>query len=142
MDLNTAYENALMLAIKGHEGQYDKGGMPYINHPMAVSTYCDTKEAKIVALLHDTLEDTDITYEEICEGCGKEIADLVQMMTHDDSVPYMDYVKFVGQNPVTREVKLADLRHNTQPGRIIDMTEKDHERMRKYRTAIEYLKGL
>ena len=106
----------------------------------------------VVGYLHDTVEDTEVTIEEIREIFGDEIADAVALMTHADGVPYMDYVKEIGKNPLARKVKLADLTHNMEKladlthnmdiRRIKDPGPKDYDRIeKKYKPAYEYLKG-
>jgi (p)ppGpp synthase/HD superfamily hydrolase len=103
----------------------------------------ETPEEKVVGYLHDTVEDTDVTVEEIRTVFGDEIADAVALMTHADGVPYMDYVKEIGKNPLARKVKLADLTHNMDISRIPDPTQKDYNRIeKKYKPAYECLKGM
>ena len=95
-----------------------------------------------MAYLHDTVEDTEVTVGEIREIFGDEIADAVALMTHAGGVPYMDYVKEIGKNPLARKVKLADLTHNMDIRRIKDPGPKDYDRIeKKYKPAYEYLKG-
>ena len=134
---------AKLIAKLAHKGQKDKAGMDYFTHPEAVAAMLDTPEEKTVAYFHDTVEDTDVTVEEIRSVFGNEIADAVALMTHADGVPYMDYVKEIGKNPLARKVKLADLTHNMDISRIPDPTQKDYNRIeKKYKPAYECLKGL
>ena len=123
-----------------HAGQKDKAGLPYVEHPRAVAARVESEEEKIVALLHDTVEDTDATIDEIRELFGSTIADAVALLTHDDSVPYMEYVAKVKENPIARAVKLADLTHNMDLSRIPHVTERDLQRIEKYKKAYELLK--
>ena len=103
----------------------------------------ETPEAKAVGYLHDTVEDADVTGEEIREIFGDRIADAVALMTHEDGVPYMEYVKEIGKNPLARKVKLADLTHNMDLSRISNPAQRDFDRIeKKYRPAYEYLKNL
>ena len=103
----------------------------------------DEPEEKIVGYLHDTVEDTEVTIPEIREVFGDRIADAVALMTHAKGVPYMDYVKEIGKNPLARKVKLADLTHNMDIRRIKNPGQKDYDRIeRKYKPAYAYLKGL
>ena len=127
-------------AAEKHAGQKDKAGLPYVEHPRAVAARVESEEEKIVALLHDTVEDTDATIEEIREMFGSTIADAVALLTHDDSVPYMEYVAKVKENPIARAVKLADLTHNMDLSRIPHVTERDLQRIEKYKKAYELLK--
>ena len=126
-----------------HQGQVDKTGAPYYLHPLKVASFVSSEEAAIVALLHDTLEDTDATREEIAGLFGSEVADRVELATHKKGDSYMDYVKKAGSDPVTREVKLADLRHNMDLTRFSVITEKEIKRVaEKYVPAYNYLMGL
>ena len=129
---------ARLIAKLAHRGQVDKAGNDYFSHPEAVAA----PQEKVVGYLHDTVEDTEVTIEEIREIFGDEIADAVALMTHADGVPYMDYVKEIGKNPLARKVKLADLTHNMDIRRIKDPGPKDYDRIeKKYKPAYEYLKG-
>jgi (p)ppGpp synthase/HD superfamily hydrolase len=93
-----------------------------------------------VALLHDVVEDTNITFEDLInEGFPDEIISALKLMTHDDSVPYMDYVAQLKDNPIARTVKLADLKHNSDESRLNNITEKDIRRNEKYKKALEFL---
>ena len=90
----------------------------------------------------DSGGDTDVKVEEIREICGEEMADAVALMTHAKGVPYMDYGKVIGKNPLARKVKLADLTHNMDIRRIRNPRQKDYDRIeKKYKPAYEYLKG-
>lgn len=125
-----------------HQGQVDKTGAPYYLHPLKVASFVSTEEAAIVALLHDTLEDTDTTKEEIAELFGNEVADRVELVTHQKADSYMEYVKKAGSDPITREVKLADLRHNMDLTRFPVITEKEIKRLtEKYVPAYNYLRS-
>lgn len=127
-------------AARKHEGQVDKAGVPYINHPRAVAAKLDSDVEKAVALLHDTVEDTDATVEEIKEVFGEEIADAVEVLTHPKDEPYMDYIRRIWTNRLARDVKLADLEHNMDLSRLNgNVTEKDLERVEKYKKAREIL---
>ncbi len=135
---NKEYE-ALCLAVRAHDGQYDKGGSPYILHPLAVMNLLSNENERILALLHDTVEDTDVTNEEVREGFGDVIADALDCLTHRKNETYEEYIDRVASNPLSVDVKLADLRHNMDLSRIPDPTEKDWERIRKYKRVREKL---
>ena len=133
---------ARLIAKLAHKGQKDKAGIDYFTHPEAVAAMLETPEEKTVGYLHDTVEDTDVTVEEIRAVFGDEIADAVALMTHTDGVTYMDYVKEIGKNPLARKVKLADLTHNMDISRIPNPTQRDYDRIeKKYKPAYVYLKG-
>lgn len=131
---------ALRFAEAMHKGQVDKAGVPYIEHPKAVASMVDGDDAKIVALLHDTVEDTGATLDEIRSMFGDRVADAVACLTHDKSVPYLEYVANIKGNDLAREVKLADLKHNMDLSRIPNVTDVDIQRVnKKYRPAYEML---
>ena len=138
--MNEKVLEALRFAEAMHKGQVDKAGVPYIEHPKAVAAMVDGDEAKIVALLHDTVEDTSATVEEIRSMFGDRVADAVACLTNDKSVPYLEYVARIKGNELARKVKIADLRHNTNLSRIPDVTEADILRIKKkYLPALELL---
>ncbi len=124
-----------------HRGQVDRAGVAYIEHPRHVAASVDGELEKVVALLHDTVEDTAATVEQLRELFGDDVADTVALLTHDKSVPYMDYIAEIGKNPVARAGKLAYLRHNMDLSRLPAPSEKDRERVEKYRKAYEALNG-
>ena len=130
----------------------DKGGDEYIFHAVTVALLCDSAKAKAVALLHDTMEDCGVTYEEIREALGEEIADAVKLLTHDPSQQSLDdwladyhaYVRGIKEsgNQLAIEVKKADLTMNMDLSRIPEPTTKDYERIeKKYKPAFEILKA-
>ena len=132
---------AMVLAYEAHQGQYDKSGLPYVFHPLHLAEQMDTEEAVTAALLHDVAEDTDYTLEDLRSmGFPDTVTDALALLTHDPSVPYMEYVARLKSNPIARSVKLADLTHNSDLSRFPVVTEKDLERVEKYRKAIKLLK--
>ena len=130
---------AMILAYNAHLGQFDKSGIPYILHPIHVAEQMETEEECIVAILHDTVEDTNVTFKQLEKEFSKEIIKALKLLTHDKSVPYMDYVMKIKSNPIAKKVKLADLKHNSDETRLDVLTLKDKERNEKYKKAIEYL---
>ena len=137
----TRLELAKCLMMYEHTGQVDKAGKPYYLHPLAVADGVDTEDCKIVALLHDTLEDTALQYETVQNLFGQEVADAVLAMTHSDGEDYFDYVRRVKENPIAREVKRSDLRHNMDLSRLKNVTESDLARVEKYKKALKILEG-
>ena len=102
-------KKAMKLCFEAHKNQVDKSGMPYVFHPFHVAEQMTDEATTIVALLHDVVEDTDYTLEDLAaEGFGKDILEAVALMTHEDDVPYLDYVAKLKDNPIARAVKLAD----------------------------------
>jgi (p)ppGpp synthase/HD superfamily hydrolase len=126
-------ELALQIAVKAHDGQKDKSGEPYIFHPIRVMQRCSTPKAKIVALLHDTVEDTDVTFKDL-EAAGFDSGTLgtLRLVTHEKDVPYDEYIDALMHDPVAVEVKLADLEDNSDIRRLKDIGTKDVERLKKY----------
>lgn len=134
-------KKAIRLCYKAHDGQTDKSGLPYFHHPMHLAEQMDDEDSTVTALLHDVVEDTHYTLKDIENmGFGQTVTDALRLLTHDDSVPYMDYVREIAKNPVARKVKLADLEHNSDLTRLNhEPTDKDLERWRKYQKAREIL---
>ena len=114
--------------------------MPYVFHPFHVAEQMTDEATTIVALLHDVVEDTDYTLEDLAaEGFGKDLLEAVALMTHEDDVPYLDYVAKLKDNPIARAVKLADLAHNSDLSRIGEVDEETKQRLEKYKKAIALL---
>ena len=133
-------KKAMIIAFKAHKEQLDKSGIPYIYHPIHLAEQMTDEKTSCVALLHDVVEDTGMTFEELeKEGFGGDIIEALKLLTHDGSVPYMDYVKEIKKNPVAKAVKLADLRHNSDLTRLESTDEKAKERAEKYKAAISLL---
>ena len=136
-------EKALLLATKAHEGQKDKAGNDYITHPIRVSQRCNSLKAKIVALLHDTLEDTFLTTDDFRkEGFDNEIIDAVISVTRRNGESYADFIARAAQNPIGKAVKIADLEDNMDIRRLYCFTSKDLSRCEKYLHSWRYLNGL
>ena len=139
---NNLLEKALVIAAKAHEGQTDKSGVPYILHPIRVSNRCRTDEERIVAILHDTIEDTDVTPDYLLsEGFPKSIVEAVLSVTRNKNESYDDFILRSKLNPIGRQVKIHDLEDNMDITRLHSLSEKDLERLNKYlkayRTLIE-----
>ena len=135
-------KKAIRLMFDLHKEQTDKSGLPYVFHPWHVAESMDDEITATVALLHDAVEDTDLTLGGVREaGFPEEVVAALGCMTHDDSVDYMDYVRALAPNAVARKVKLADLRHNADITRLDAPTEKDLARREKYLKAIELLEN-
>ena len=133
---------AMEIAYRAHHGQLDKSGVPYIFHPIHLAESMDDEISCCVALLHDTVEDTDVTLEQLRAIFPDEVTDAVALMTHDKNTDYFDYVRSIKENPVARKVKLADLAHNSDQSRCTgtDLTEEKMSRWRaKYEMATKIL---
>jgi (p)ppGpp synthase/HD superfamily hydrolase len=133
-------KKAMKLCYEAHKDQVDKTGVPYVFHPFHVAEQMKDEATTIVALLHDVVEDTDYTLQDIAaEGFGQEIVEAVALMTHEDDVPYLDYVAKLKDNPIAKAVKLADLAHNSDQSRLGEIDEETEERLEKYKEAIKIL---
>ena len=131
---------AMNLAYSAHHGQYDKGGVPYIFHPIHLAEQMDDEISTCVALLHDTVEDTAVTLEQLAAEFPKEVVEAVDLLTHADGVEYFDYVRAIKANPVAVKVKLADLNHNGDPKRICNQGNQERRQI-KYAAARAILEG-
>jgi (p)ppGpp synthase/HD superfamily hydrolase len=133
-------ECAIAIAASAHEGQVDKAGAPYILHPLRMMLSVRSPEARMAAVLHDVVEDTSVTLEQLrAEGFPEAVLVAVAALTKREGEDYEAFIRRVAADPIAREVKLADLRDNADLSRIADPTEKDWARIEKYRSAIEYL---
>ena len=138
VELNTA----LSLAMEYHKNQVDKAGLPYILHPLHIMDKVKSIDAKIVAILHDTLEDTDLTADLLLKkGISPENIYRIQLLTHSSNIKYFDYIKRIkdSNDPITIEVKEQDLLHNSDLSRLKYITEKDYNRHLKYLNALKIL---
>ena len=135
-------KKAMRLCYEAHQGQTDKSGIPYVLHPIHVAEQMTDEQTTVVALLHDVIEDTDYTLQDL-EKMGFEqlVLDALALMTHKKGVPYLEYVAKLKDNPIARAVKLADLRHNSDLSRLDTVDEKAKSRLEKYKAAIELLEA-
>lgn len=135
-------QRAIEIAVSAHRGQIRRNGLPYILHPMRVMLRQKDEESMIAAILHDVVEDTDVTHADLeKEGFTPHVLDAVRRLTHEEDVSYGDYIESVAGNSIARAVKLADLEDNMQLAEISEVSEKDCERLRKYHVAWRHLKG-
>ena len=142
-DYSELVDFALKIAIRAHEGQKDKSGREYVMHPIRVAERCKDPKAKIVALLHDTLEDTDVTMEYLREqGFPEEIVEGILSVTKHEGETYEEFVRRASKNPIGKEVKKADLEDNMDIRRLKEITDEDVKRLRKYLRAWQYLTEL
>ncbi|WP_339838168.1 GTP pyrophosphokinase [Paenibacillus sp. FSL R7-0272] len=133
-------ESAISLALQAHKGQFDKGGHPYILHPLAVMHRVESIEEKIVAVLHDVIEDSEVTIEELRGlGFSEEILTAIQLLTRSTEDSYEEFIDKTIMNRTARNVKIADIKENMNISRIKNPTEEDYNRLEKYRKALERL---
>lgn len=135
-DVKLAHE----IAKRAHYGQVDKAGVPYILHPETVASFVTKDDEKIVAYLHDVIEDTPYQLSDLEEaGFSSEIIKAVDLLTRKDGQSYKQYLKLVKTNELARVVKLADLKHNSDLSRLAQVTQNDIKRLKKYQDAIIFL---
>ena len=133
-------KKAIKLMFEKHKDQVDKSGMPYVFHPFHLAEQMDDEETTITALLHDIVEDTDTTFEDLRElGFSDNVINALKLMTHDKNVDYFEYIKNISKNPIARKVKIKDLEHNMDTSRLDEVTDKDIERVKKYKKCHKYL---
>ena len=132
-------KKALKLCFEAHKDQVDKTGIPYVFHPFHLAEQMNDETTTIVALLHDVVEDTSITFNDLEKEYPKEVMEALKLLTHDSNVEYMDYVKEIAKNEIARKVKLADLTHNSDLSRLDIIDEKALARKDKYSKAYNYL---
>ena len=136
---STDVEKARRFAEKVHANQVDKSGMPYIEHLERVARRVDTDAARVVAWLHDTVEDTAVTPAQIAELFGPATAEAVRCMTHGADEPYEAYLIRAKSNPVSRAVKISDLIDNSNLSRLPVVSLRDVERQAKYNRALRFM---
>jgi (p)ppGpp synthase/HD superfamily hydrolase len=147
-------EDAIALAKKAHDGQTDKAGAPYFGHLERVMNSVEGEDLKIIAVLHDSIEDTDettpinVTREYLQNADYPEhIIIAIEGVTkrpdeENSDAGYLRFVQRAGQNPLSRAVKMADLRDNMDLSRIGKPTEKDCQRIAKYQRALAVLEAM
>jgi (p)ppGpp synthase/HD superfamily hydrolase len=131
---------AKRIATRAHQGQVDKAGQPYIAHPEFVASQVTGDEAKAVAWLHDVIEDTSVTVNDLrAEGLPESVIEAVAILTKGDNESYETYLERVAANPLTKSVKLADLKHNLDTSRLKVIDNKAKARLEKYKIASDFL---
>lgn len=140
MNFDELREKAMQIAIKVHRGQLDKGGNDYINHPVRVERRCTCQEDRLVALLHDTIEDGNLASEYLLlVGFSQEVVDAVLSVSRKRGEDYFEFIQRCKANPIGRRVKICDLEDNMDITRLKELTEKDIERLKKYHKAYKML---
>jgi (p)ppGpp synthase/HD superfamily hydrolase len=137
-------ERAIAIAAEGHAGQIDKAGAPYVLHPLRVMLSLSTFEERVVGVLHDVCEDCPgWTFDRLRdEGFSERVIDALASVTKSEGEGYEAFVMRAAANPIGRRVKLADLRDNCDLARIASPTERDHERIARYRRAIAAIEAM
>ncbi len=140
MIYTTLTKKALNFAFRAHDGQYDRSGVPYIFHPYQVAQQAKDEISCAAALLHDVVEDTDTTLDDlIAEGFPPRVTELVDLLTRRENENYFDYIRRLAKDPDAVKIKLADLAHNSDTSRLDSITEADLNRLEKYKKARDIL---
>lgn len=135
-------EDAIQLAVKAHAGQVDKAGQVYILHPLRVMFAVEGEIARIAAVLHDVVEDTDYTFDDLRQmGFSEAVIEVLDCLTRRDDETYMEFVERAAKHPIAKQVKLADIEDNMDIRRLQDITHKDQSRLKRYRNAWAFLKS-
>lgn len=136
-------EDAIILAATAHRGQCDKAGQPYILHPLTMMIRLRTADERLVAVLHDVVEDSDTTLDDLRRlGYDEPIVQAVDHLTRRETESYEEFIARAAADPVARAVKIADLEHNLDTARLGEITERDQARLARYQRALDYLGGL
>lgn len=127
------------IAYNTHMGQFDKAGVPYIYHPIHVAEQMNDEITCIAALLHDVVEDSAVTFEDLEKEFPKEVIDILRLLTHDKNIDYMDYIRKIKTNEAAIKVKIADIKHNMDKSRLDEVDDKALIREEKYKKALDIL---
>ena len=135
-------KKAIRLCFEAHKNQVDKSGLPYVFHPFHLAEQMKDELPTVVALLHDVVEDTSYTLDDLRKmGFPEAVLDALTLLTHTDDTPYLDYVARLKSNSIARAVKLADLRHNSDLTRLNHVDDRAIKRVEKYQKAIALLEA-
>lgn len=136
-------KKAIKLMFDKQKNEIDKGGMPYVFHPFHLAEQMESEDEVVVALLHDIIEDTDVTIKELTKmGFTKQETDAISIMTHNKNDSYEKYIKKISTNKLATKVKIADLKHNLDITRLNEIKTKDLEKIEKYKKSLRYLENL
>jgi GTP pyrophosphokinase len=134
-------ERAIALAVDAHAGQTDKAGKTYIRHPLRIMQQMETPQERVVAVLHDVVEDTEYTPAMIEEEFGEEIRDAIVRLTKQDGESYFEFVERASANDLAQKVKIADIEDNMDLTRLSGVSEKTVERQMTYHRALQQLRS-
>lgn len=133
-------KKAMRLCFEAHRNQVDKTGIPYVFHPIHLAEQMTDELTTVCALLHDVVEDSDYTFADLeALGFPHRVIEVLTLLTHEDGVPYMEYVRKIATDPVAKRVKIADLKHNSDLSRLDTVDEKALARVEKYAKAMKIL---
>ncbi|RLT28372.1 MAG: HD domain-containing protein [Chloroflexi bacterium] len=136
-------DDALRIAVAAHAGQVDKAGQPYILHPLRLMMRMTSEAARIVAVLHDVVEDTDVSLDDLrAAGFGDEVIEAVELVTRRDTETYDEFIARIAPHALARQVKLADLEDNMDTRRLQTIDERTVERMQRYLRSWQLLRSI
>jgi (p)ppGpp synthase/HD superfamily hydrolase len=136
-------ERALRLMLEAHAGQVDKAGAPYVLHPLRLMFRLQTTDERVVALLHDVVEDADVTLDFLrSEGFREEVVEAIAGLTRGPQETYENFIDRLSSNALARKVKIEDLKDNMDLTRLTRVNDSDLQRLRKYHTALKQLQLL
>lgn len=135
-------KKSMKIAYEAHQGQLDKAGIPYIYHPIHLAEQMSDEYSVIVALLHDVVEDSDITIDQLINyGFPVEVIEALKLLTHNDGTDYMVYIKSIATNELATKVKIVDLKHNSDLSRLSYESDESLKKLLKYEQALEHLQN-
>lgn len=134
-----SFQEAFRIAQEAHKDQVDLSGISYINHPIIVSTMVNGSKEKIVAILHDVFEDSNIKVSDLKDYFSKDIIDALEVISRPKDLGYKEYIERLAKNNLARKVKIADLTHNMDLRRLDSITPNDIARLKKYHQAYKFL---
>lgn len=133
-------KKAMKIMFECHKNQTDKGSIPYVFHSWHVAEQMKDETRTIVALLHDVVEDSNKTLNDLQkEGFDANIINTLKLLTHNKKEDYFEYIKNISTNPIATDVKLADLKHNSDMTRLTNINQTDLERLDRYKKCIDFL---
>ena len=133
---------AMQVAYEAHQGQYDKNGVPYIFHPYHVAEQMTDEVSVCAALLHDVVEDTEVSIEDLEQMFPKEVTEVLRLLTHDPKEDYEAYVRRAAAHPIARNVKLGDVLHNADQSRIVDPARIPPEKAAAWRIKYQHAREI
>ncbi len=133
---------AMKIAYDAHNGQFDQSGLPYIFHPYHLAEQMKDEITVCIALLHDVMEDTEVTYETLSKEFPNEVMDALLLLTHKKGVDYYDYVRAIKKNPYAKAVKLADIAHNADQTRMAGCGPIQEEQLAYWREKYEKARAI
>ena len=140
MIYNENTKKAINLVFEHHANQFDKGGYPYILHPIHLAENMDTEDTTIVALMHDLVEDTTVTIEDIIDmDFNNNVVEAIRLLTKTKDKPYQEYIEDIKKNEIAKIVKIADLKHNMDTTRLDSIDPETIKRIEKYKHSLEIL---